>query len=183
MTEKMLRAIRELVRPLKTKIANSIAAAVIENVDDSKKLQILQITTLDGTTIGDCQRFQEFGFTSVPLEGAEAVVVFPNGDQGNPFVIGVEDRRYRPTDWTAGEAGTFNAFSAMMRHKADGTTEITGGGAALALATKADIDALASHVDTHTHADPVTGFTTTPADIGGPQVSPSAAGTDKLKGE
>ena len=142
MTGEMLRQFAALLRPLKTKIANSIAMAVVENVDDSTKAQMLQLSILDGEAVDDCQRVQQFGFSSVPLEGAEAVVLFPNGDRGNPLVVAVDDRRHRPTGWTAGEAGTFNAFSAQMRHKADGTTEVTGGGVAAALATKADIQRL-----------------------------------------
>ena len=88
-TEAMLRQLRILIKPLKTKIANSIASAVIENVDDSKKIQILQLGVLDGETVEDCQRFQEFGFNSIPIAGAEAVVVFPNGDRGNPHGNGI----------------------------------------------------------------------------------------------
>lgn len=141
-TESMLAQLRLLLRPLKTRIANSIASAVVQNVDDSAKIQILQLGVLDGEDVDDCQRMQEFGFNSVPLPGAEAVVIFPNGDRGNGYVVCVGDRRHRPEGWEPGEAGTFNAFSAMMHHRDDGTTEITGGGAAEALATKASLDAL-----------------------------------------
>ena len=122
--EAMFRQWRSLVQPLKTRLANSIASAVIQNVDDSKKIQILQLGVLDGEDVEDCERLQEFGFNSVPLVGAEAVVVFPNGDRGNPLVVAVGDRRHRPLGWADGEAGIYNAFDTMMRLKADGSAYI-----------------------------------------------------------
>ncbi len=190
LTEKMLSQLRTLIRPLKIKIANSIAAGVIENVDDTKTTQLLQLTTLDKAVLDECLRFQEFGFNSVPLPGAEVVVVFPNGDQTNGLVVATADRRHRPTDWTGGEAGTFNAFGAMMRHKADGTTEITGGGAAAALATKADLDALISTVNTligkynsHLHPGVTTGGGSSLVTTSTTSTAASSSGTTKLKGQ
>lgn len=182
-TEAALRQFRLLVRPLKIRIANSIASAVISNVNDSGNIQILQLEVLDGEIVGDCERLQEFGFNSVPLDGAEAVVIFPNGDRGNPLVVAVGDRRHRPEGWVAGEAGTFNAFDAEMHHKSDGTTEITGGGAAESLATKAAMDKLLGVLDA---------WVTAPNDGGAAlkallntaySAGYTAAGTSKLKGE
>lgn len=190
LTEKMLSQLRTLIRPLKTKVANSIASAVIENVDDSKKLQTVQASVLSDKPLDDCQRFQEFGFNSVPLPGAEVVIVFPNGDQTNGLVVATADRRFRPTDWEPGEAGTFNAFDAMMRHKEDGTTEITGGGVAAALATKADLDALIGTVNdhiadynSHLHPGVTTGGGSSAVTTSTSGTAASSAGTTKLKGE
>ncbi len=113
----MLSQLRTLIRPLKVKIANSIAAGVIENVDDSKKLQRVQASVLDDEPLDECQRFQEYGFNSVPFPGAEVVVVFPNGDQTNGLVVATADRRYRPTDWDEGDAGVYNSSGAVVRLK------------------------------------------------------------------
>ncbi len=182
LTEKMLSQLRTLIRPLKTKIANSIAAGVIENVDDSKKLQLVQASVLDDEPLDECQRFQEFGFNSVPLPGAEVVIVFPNGDQTNGLVVCTADRRYRPTDWEGGEAGTYNAFNAMMHHKADGTTEITGGGAAEPLGTKAEAVALKAWLESHTHTI-IGGSSAGTTSVPLTNPSPTPTGTTKLKGE
>lgn len=129
-----LRQLGILLRPLKTRIANSIARAVVQNVSNGTKMQLLQLGVLDGEDIDDCENFQGYGFCSVPLPGAEAVVIFPNGDRGHPLVVGIEDRRHRPTEWEPGETGTYNNAGAVMHHKADGTTEIHGGGTAAELA-------------------------------------------------
>ena len=96
-------AISRALEPVKNRLANSIARAVIERIDDTKKMQLVQLGVLDGEPVDDGERFQNYGFSSIPLPGAEAVVVFPDGERGHPLVIGVDDRRHRPTGGTAGE--------------------------------------------------------------------------------
>lgn len=176
-----LRQIMELIRPVKNRIRNVVARAVIGIVDESKKLQLVQLGILKGEDADGYENFQGFGFKSVPLPGAEAVAVFPDADRGVGLVVATEDRRHRPTGWNGGEAGTYNAFSAQMRHKDDGTTEITGGGAAVELATKADVQAI---------VDAIAGATIVANDGGasmqttiGTALAGVPAGTTKLKGE
>lgn len=101
----ILDQLRYLIRPLQTRIANSIARSVVTLVNDSRKQQLLQLGVLKGEDAEDGERFQDYGFFSVPLTGAEAVVLFPNGDRGHPLVVAVSDRRYRPTSGQPGEAG------------------------------------------------------------------------------
>lgn len=60
-------------------------------------------------------------------------------------------------------------------------TEIHAGGSS-ALATKADLQAVVDEYILHTHPDPVSGFTGTPANAGGPQPLPDPTGTLILKG-
>jgi phage baseplate assembly protein V len=105
----ILNLVRMMVRPVAQRVANSIARAVVELVDDTKKMQLLQLTVLAGEVRDDCEHFQGFGFYSVPHVGAEAVVLFPNGDRGRPLVVATDDRRYRPTGGVAGEVGLYNS--------------------------------------------------------------------------
>jgi phage baseplate assembly protein V len=80
---------------------------VVQLADDDKKLQLLQFGALAGETIDGAEHFQPYGFTSVPLAGAEVVAVFPNGDRGHPLVLAASDRNHRPT---AGEAGQVTMY-------------------------------------------------------------------------
>jgi phage baseplate assembly protein V len=111
----ILNLVRMMVRPVAQRVANSIARAVVELVDDTKKMQLLQLTVLAGEVRDDCEHFQGFGFYSVPHVGAEAVVLFPNGDRGRPLVVATDDRRYRPTGGVAGEVGLYNGTGARVR--------------------------------------------------------------------
>jgi hypothetical protein len=43
------------------------------------------------------ERFQDYGFTSNPKRGAEAIVLFPGGQRAHAIIIAVDDRRYRKT--------------------------------------------------------------------------------------
>lgn len=93
--------------PLLTRIANVVARVVLRRVDDSKKMQVVQLTALEGETRGDIERVQNYGFTSVPLAGAEAVTLFPGGSREHGVVIAADDRRYRLTGLQAGEVAIY----------------------------------------------------------------------------
>lgn len=99
----VLAQVTQLLRPIRVALANSIARAVVQLVDDAKKQQMAQVGVLEGEDVDDAEHFQPYGFSSVPLPGAEAIVLFPGGDRGHPLVPVVSDRRYRPTSGQAGE--------------------------------------------------------------------------------
>lgn len=102
-TKDVLEQIRHIIRPHAVRLANMIARGVVQLVDDSGKLQMMQIGVLDDETIDKAEHHQPYGFTSVPKAGAELVVVFPVGDRSHPLVVSTSDRRYRPTGGQAGE--------------------------------------------------------------------------------
>lgn len=120
-----LSQLRRLLRPLANRVANTVARAVVQVVNDDKRLQIVQLGVMAGETVDDGERFQDYGFTSVPLAGAEAVVLFPNGDRSRPMVVSVADRRHRPTGMGAGEVCVYNDAGARVVLKANGDIEAT----------------------------------------------------------
>ncbi|MCP4448275.1 MAG: phage baseplate assembly protein V [Myxococcales bacterium] len=160
-----------LINRLRNRIANSIARAVVQVIDDEKKIQTLQLGVLEGEDVDDCERFQEYGFNSVPIAGAEAVVLFPNGDRAHPLIVAVDDRRHRPTDWDPGDAGTYNAAGAMVRLKASGDIEVTPGGSGKVYIRSAGgtSDALVTKTEHNLH-------------IHGTGVGPSATPTTQVVG-
>jgi phage baseplate assembly protein V len=181
MARETLDQLRRLLRPLQVRVANSIARAVVQLVDDSTKLQLVQLGVLAGEVLDDAERFQEYGFTSVPLPGAEAVVIFPNGDRAHPLVVAVDDRRYRPSGGAPGEVTVYNHAGATIRLLANGDIELepgsggevrAGGGAALVT-----LDEFNDHIHTTTAT---VGGGATPGTVSAP--SPAAAGTSVLKG-
>ena len=126
-----VRQLANLLRPLATRMQNAAARAVLQLVDDSTKLQLLQIGVLEGETIDGAEHVQPYGFSSVPHAGADtAAVVFPNGDRGHPLVVGVADRRHRPTGGQAGE---------VVIYTDEGDTIRLGRGHVIALATSGQV--------------------------------------------
>lgn len=91
-----------VLRPIKNRIANALARAVVNLVNDGTKMQEVQIGVLADET-RDAERFQNYGFSSVPLPGAEAAAICPNGDRGHVIVVAIDDRRYRPRGGQPGE--------------------------------------------------------------------------------
>ena len=66
--------LNRFVAPLTTRIRNVVARGVIKTVDDTKKVQQQQNSLLAGETKSGIERYQNYGFTSVPHPGMETVV-------------------------------------------------------------------------------------------------------------
>lgn len=184
----MFQQISRMLRPLSNRVANSIARAVVLRTDDSAKMQLLQISLQAGETRGGAERFQPYGFSSVPLPGAEAVTLFPNGDRARPLVIAVDDRRHRPTGQDGDTVTMYNSTGAKIFITKDGDIEVqpapgrevlvrSEGGSTDQLVTKADFE-------NHVHATAGTGTPSPP--IVNPAAAPpypSFVYTTKLKAE
>ena len=116
--------------------------------------QITGHQMLDGTDeTHDAPVFSGIGFASRPPDNGspEAIVAFVGGPS-NPVIIATRDEATRATAFAAsgelqaGETAIFNA-GAIVLIKADGTIEIRSvGGAAVALATKADVDKIGTAI-------------------------------------
>lgn len=103
----MVSGLQRVLGPLNRRISNMIARAVVRLVSDDTKLQSLQVSLLAETTRDGAERFQQYGFTSHPHVGAEAIVLFPFGNRDHPIVIAVDDRRYRKTGLEPGETALY----------------------------------------------------------------------------
>ena len=92
--------------------------------NDSTKLQTLQISALADETLEGLERFQNYGFTSVPFKGAEAVVVFPQGNRDHGIVIAVDDRRYRLKGMANGEVAMYTDEGHYVQIKRGGVVAV-----------------------------------------------------------
>jgi phage baseplate assembly protein V len=182
----MAREIHHLLRPLATRMANMVARGVVQLVNDATKLQLLQLGVLAGETVeGDkgAEHFQSYGFSSVPLVGAEAVVIFPNGDRSHPLVIATSDRRYRPTGGQPGEVVVYNNTGAKITITKDGDIKVR---AAAGRQILADDGAGAGPLVTqaqfmnHTHLTAPLGPVTPPTSI---SPTPTLTGTTVIQGK
>lgn len=113
-----LRQIGMLLHPIRLAQRNMISRAQVLLVEDGKTLQLLQVAAPE--TIPDGEHYQPYGFSSIPLPGAEGVALFPGGDRGHPLVVVVSDRRYRPTGGEPGEVTVYNNTGASIRITKDG---------------------------------------------------------------
>lgn len=106
---------RKMFAPMEGRIRLMVSRAIVRLVDDATKAQSLQVDLLEGETQDGVERYQDYGFTSVPLPGAEAVAVAVGGLRSHMIVIKVEDRRYRLTGMEAGEVALFDDQGQMVK--------------------------------------------------------------------
>ncbi len=97
----------KLIRPLRNRVLNSIARAIVESVDDTKKIQIMKLQLFADEVRTDVERIQNYGFTSVPFSDAEAAVVFPLGNREHGLIIAVDDRKFRLKGLKNGEVALY----------------------------------------------------------------------------
>jgi phage baseplate assembly protein V len=121
----MNKAISASLRSLQGTIRNALARAVVSLVDDGRKLQEVQVDLLEGETRDEVERFQNYGFTSNPPAGAEAIVVFLNGARDQGIAICVDDRRYRLRNLQPGEVAIYTDEGDKIVFKRGGTIEVT----------------------------------------------------------
>jgi phage baseplate assembly protein V len=124
MTRDML---ERALRPLYKLIANLVSRAVVTRVDDSTELQALQVKVGADEVRDGLERFQQYGLTSVPDAGAEAVVLFVGGQREVGYVVAVDDRRYRVAGLAPGEVALYSKAGASVVLKADGSVVVTAG--------------------------------------------------------
>lgn len=89
-------------------VANLITRAVVTSLDSAKKCQAAGLKLIAGETKENVEYLEPYGFTSTAQEGAEGMVLFPNGDRSHGVVIVVADRRYRLKGLKPGEVALFD---------------------------------------------------------------------------
>lgn len=110
----------DVLRRLRTRVGMMVARAVIKTVDDTTKMQLVQASLLAGELRDKVEHFQPYGHTSVPFDGAEAVIIFAGGNREHGLCVVVDDRRYRLTGMEPGEVALYDDQGQVVRLKRDG---------------------------------------------------------------
>jgi len=109
-----------LLAPLQRRVMLAIGRAVLRAAAGAGGLQI---TLLAGETRAGVEHVQPYGLSTLPLAGAEAVVLSVGGNRDHPLAVVVDDPRHRPPGLAAGEVCLHAAQPAAQRlHlRADGS--------------------------------------------------------------
>jgi len=106
--DQVVKIIDKITAPLKRRVSLMVGRAVLSAaVDDSTQFQTIQADVLADETLDGLERIQNYGFTGVPFEDAEAVIVFPQGNRDHGLVICVDDRRFRLKALKNGEVAMY----------------------------------------------------------------------------
>ncbi len=103
----MIDQMQRMMAPIHRRIMLAIGRAVLNAVSDGGKVQLVQASLLDDETRDKVERMAEYGFTSVPLAGAQAVVVCVGGERGHGVVIATGDARHRLSGLQPGEVALY----------------------------------------------------------------------------
>lgn len=115
-----VKVLNKLLAPLRQRLANMVARAVLTAVNDTKKMQLVQLDLLTDETRDDVERFQNYGFSSSPKPGAEAVVLFVGGSREHGLAVCVDDRQYRIKHLTSGEVAVYDHLGSKIVLKSNG---------------------------------------------------------------
>jgi phage gp45-like len=114
-----------ILRQLKTRLDNMVSRVVVHAVRSAGGAQMLQAVALAGEVREGLEHFQEYGFASVPLPGAEAVVVWNGGHRDHGLVVVCGDRRSRPTNLGPGETALYTLDGTVVVLRTGGRIEVT----------------------------------------------------------
>ena len=95
MDNRTRRAMQSMIDPLRRRAAMMVARAVVSLIKDDEPRQVLQAEILEGELRDDIERAQNYGFTSHPFAGCDAVIVCAGGSRDQAIAVVVDDRRYR----------------------------------------------------------------------------------------
>jgi phage baseplate assembly protein V len=116
--------IRSALLAIQRRITFLITKTILVSLDDSGAIQKLILDCLKDERRGDVDRYQEFGFSSNPPEGAEIIMLSLGGSRSHNIGIASEDRRYRLKNLAPGESVLYNQAGDYVKIKADGTIEV-----------------------------------------------------------
>jgi len=103
----MIDFVSKIMKPLRDRIMLMVARGVIESISENEGLQKVKMELLAGEIRDGMEHFFDYGFTSSPKSGAEAVVVFPGGNREHGLVIKIDDRRFRLKTLAEGEVALY----------------------------------------------------------------------------
>lgn len=102
-----MNGLERVLQGMQRRVMLTVGRAVIRKISDDPKMQSVQAELLKGELRDSLERFQNYGFTSVPHPGAEGVAVFVGGNRDHGILVAVDDRRYRLKGMQGGEVALY----------------------------------------------------------------------------
>lgn len=90
------------------KILSLIARVVVGSVSSTQKCQQIDVSLIAGDQKTGIEHLEPYGFTSRANAGAEAILLFPDGDRSHAVAVAVADRRYRIKGLATGEVAIYD---------------------------------------------------------------------------
>lgn len=129
----MLESIQQLLRPIRKRIQMIAGRCTIGTIDDSAPIQLVQAEILSDDVMDEIPRIQNYGFSGVPMPGAKAAYISPNGNVEEMIIVAVDNEELRPKGLTPGESIHYASPDNYVLCKADKSIEMKASAAKITM--------------------------------------------------
>ncbi len=112
---------------LAQRVRNMLGRGIIRLVDDAAQQQLVQVQLYAGETRDRVERIQDYGFTAVPLDGAEAFYAALGGRRDHIVIFRADDRRHRMSGLQPGESAHHNHLGDYIKIRNGRIIEVVAG--------------------------------------------------------
>lgn len=112
-----------MMQDLLNRIRALLGVGIVRLINASGGVQLLQVK-MGSEVLDKVPYLETYGVTSVPLQGAEAVVLALGGNHDKALVIAVGDRRYRLKNMKNGEVALYTDEGDFVHIKRGGTIRV-----------------------------------------------------------
>lgn len=119
-----MQGLNKVLAPIKRGLKLLINRGVMSFVEDANQRQNLQIRLQSDEVIDDAERFQNYGFSSVPTAG-EVIAVEVGGKRSHIAVLVVDDKGVRPRGLKAGDVVVYHQEGHQILLTENGEVVIT----------------------------------------------------------
>lgn len=160
----------EQSRSMWNRLMMLLARGIVTAVNDATQMQTLALDLTADEYKDAVERFQDYGFTTHPPAGLEALVAFVGGNRSHGIVLAVGDRKFRLKNLQEGEVALYTDEGDFIHFKRGNKIEVSAGAEILASAPLVRIVA-AEKVRAETPLFEVTGQIKDLCDSGGTTMS------------
>lgn len=121
------RFMARMLAPLQRELRLLLARAVVNLVNSGTGFQTMQVTLLAGEPKDKVEHFENYGFTSVPLAGAEGLFASVTGNRDQGVLLCVGNRKFRLKGLEAGEVAMFTDEGDLIKMKRGREIEVVAG--------------------------------------------------------
>lgn len=140
MRKAISKAIGNAQKKVVRKIANGLLKSLIEKVDDTNNIQLVDVSAMAEEDLDEVENIQEYGLASNPPLDSEALVASVAGCKSNAVLLRVGSSTFRIKNLKTGEVCIYSKFGQKVYLKEDGSIELSpASGKSIMLKAKTEI--------------------------------------------
>ena len=145
------------INKIANRIKSAVCKAIIESVSDGNEIQLVKIAGMDNDVQSGVERIQEYGITSNPPIGSEAVVLYVGGNKDHGIVVKTDSGEFRIQSLKSGEVCIYSQHGQKILLDENGDIVFNDGTNFMARFNelKSGFDQFKSDFNAHSHSGSV----------------------------